>query len=79
MNDEDAESGGQICADCSVKSPPTETNYTLISSRYGWRLTLETSPDGRRIPIWRCPKCWQEYRKRQPDSGAPKRPSKGPK
>jgi hypothetical protein len=53
-----------ICVDCSEHSPQTETNYTLISSRYGWRLSLEEGPSGKRLAIWRCPNCWQRFRGR---------------
>ena len=31
------------CVDCGEQSPQTETNYTLISSRYGWRLSLASA------------------------------------
>jgi hypothetical protein len=67
---EDSEASSQICSICNIKSPPTDTNYTLISSRHGWRLALETLPDGTRSPIWRCPPCWQEYRKKQAANAA---------
>jgi len=52
------------CTDCGGVSPETETPYTLISSRYGWRVLFITQ-DGQRIPQWRCPDCWQLYKKRR--------------
>ncbi len=64
MQGEDLNSAVQTCVDCGAKSPQTETNYTLISSRYGWRLSLENRPDGRRSSAWRCPLCWERYRGR---------------
>jgi hypothetical protein len=65
MHGEDPKPSVQTCVECGAKSPQTETNYTLISSRYGWRLSLETLPDGRRASYWRCPTCWEKHRKKQ--------------
>jgi hypothetical protein len=59
----EASAGGRCCHDCGIISPETETSYTLISSRYGWR--LELVPDlvsGQKISIWRCPDCWRNRR-----------------
>jgi len=39
---EDLKRSVQTCVDCNAQSPQTETNFTLISARYGWRLSLET-------------------------------------
>jgi hypothetical protein len=50
------------CRDCGAQSPPTETNYTLISQRHGWRLVFFADESGRRIAEWRCPKCWVRRR-----------------
>jgi hypothetical protein len=63
MNGDDLKPSNQICVDCNAKSPQTETNYTLISSRYGWRLSLQSNPDGRRVSVWRCPICWERHRR----------------
>lgn len=49
------------CESCKALAPRTNTNFTLISSQHGWRLTFEHE-NGRRVPIWRCPKCWQAYK-----------------
>jgi hypothetical protein len=54
------------CVDCGTTSPLTETNYTLISARHGWRLTLGQDENGVRIMQWRCPTCWAKHRKEQP-------------
>jgi hypothetical protein len=42
----------------------TDTNYTLISARHGWRLTLHTAANGTRQAEWRCPMCWATYKPR---------------
>jgi hypothetical protein len=62
MQGESLQRSAHVCVDCNEQSPQTETNYTLISSRYGWRLALEQGPDGERLAIWRCPACWQKHR-----------------
>jgi hypothetical protein len=51
----------QTCADCGKDSPETETNYTLISAQFGWRLTRAYTDDGLVIE-WRCPECWREHK-----------------
>jgi hypothetical protein len=53
------------CVDCGKKPPATDTNYTLISARHGWRLTRGPDRDGQRVMEWRCPACWQAHRKKQ--------------
>jgi hypothetical protein len=63
MFDESRRSGS--CVDCSTIMPPTDTNYTLISSRYGWRLTRTYDALGNRVLEWRCPQCWTRYREQQ--------------
>ncbi|HVJ15873.1 MAG TPA: hypothetical protein VM686_10530 [Polyangiaceae bacterium] len=50
------------CVGCGTNSPETETNYTLISSRHGWRLVFKPGSDGRRVSEWRCPKCWADLK-----------------
>jgi hypothetical protein len=50
----------RACCDCGLPSPNTETSYTLISSRYGWRLEIVVVPGtGKRRSLWRCPSCWK--------------------
>jgi hypothetical protein len=46
------------CVDCEKTAPPTGTNYTLISSRFGWRLTRTEARSGRKVMEWRCPACY---------------------
>jgi hypothetical protein len=50
---------GEICVACRKESPETETNYTLISPKYGWRLARNKRPDGTYDVEWRCPDCWR--------------------
>ena len=52
------------CVDCGKTPPATDTNYTLISSRHGWRLTRGADQNGQRVMEWRCPDCWQAHRKK---------------
>lgn len=63
----------QTCVACGAQSPPTETNYTLISSQFGWRLSRETKADGSFQMEWRCPKCWEAHKraKRHDVDGSP--------
>jgi len=63
--DSEAATDRHRCVDCNVQSPPTDTNYTLISARYGWRLTRGVDATGRTVMQWRCPKCWQIFRNRK--------------
>ncbi len=49
----------EVCVDCGKLSPTTETDYTLISQRHGWRLTREKRPDGTYEVSWHCPSCWR--------------------
>jgi hypothetical protein len=67
MNREDGpnESNRAQCVDCRAISPPTSTNYTLISAQYGWRLAPRVLADGRREMEWRCPACWARARKKK--------------
>jgi len=54
--------GREVCVGCGKESPETETNYTLISPRYGWRLARERRPNGKFDVQWRCPECWRQYK-----------------
>jgi hypothetical protein len=53
-----------ICVECRVSPPKTETHYTLISSRHGWRLSRVANPDGGTRMEWRCPTCWAQRKGR---------------
>jgi hypothetical protein len=71
----------QTCVGCGKKSPETETNYTLISAQFGWRLTRYKSPDGALVVEWRCPTCWRDFKRARttPVEEAPgSRPSQPP-
>ncbi len=53
----------QTCVGCAKSAPETDTNYTLISAQFGWRLTRVKRPDGTVTLEWRCPNCWRDYKK----------------
>jgi hypothetical protein len=61
----------QTCIGCGKRSPETETNYTLISAQFGWRLTRYRAPDGSIIIEWRCPTCWRDYKKSSRGEASP--------
>lgn len=63
-----AERHTQTCVTCGAQSPDTETNYTLISSRFGWRLHRFKDATGEFVLEWYCPKCWA---RRKAARGAP--------
>jgi hypothetical protein len=60
----------QTCVGCGKKSPETETNYTLISAQFGWRLTRFHGPDGALVVQWRCPNCWRDFKRSRTGAGA---------
>ncbi len=64
----------QTCVACGKQAPETETNYTLISAQFGWRLTRYKRDDGTLVLEWRCPNCWREFKRArtpaQPGRGA---------
>ncbi|RYG63990.1 hypothetical protein EON77_20260, partial [bacterium] len=55
----------EVCVDCRRLSPETETNYTLISAQFGWRLSRTRLPDGTIDVAWRCPSCWTTHKARR--------------
>jgi len=59
----------QTCVDCKAQSPKTNTNFTLISARFGWRLRRERLPDNRVVIEWRCPGCWQKFKSARASGG----------
>jgi len=64
--DEDAhDTSRPHCVGCGVLSPATETSYTLISARHGWRVTRGIDAAGRSEMEWRCPRCWEIFRRAQ--------------
>ncbi|HLK38266.1 MAG TPA: hypothetical protein VKU41_15995 [Polyangiaceae bacterium] len=50
------------CIDCGATAPETNTNYTLISTSFGWRLTRQTQPGGSVTVEWRCATCWRKHK-----------------
>src|SRR5271154_411716 len=53
----------ESCISCGKAAPATETNYTLISAKFGWRLTRSPGADGTISLAWRCPTCWHEWKR----------------
>jgi hypothetical protein len=50
------------CVGCGETAPETNTNDTLISTAFGWRMTRHTQPSGEKVVEWRCQSCWREYK-----------------
>ncbi len=53
---------GHICIDCGQPAPETSTDYTLISTQFGWRLQRRVLPGGGVALEWRCAECWKLYK-----------------
>ncbi len=53
----------QTCVGCGKGAPETDTNYTLISAQFGWRLTRTKQTDGTITLEWRCPTCWRDHKR----------------
>jgi hypothetical protein len=68
----------QVCIDCGKKSPETETNYTLISAQFGWRLTRRRAHNGDFIVEWRCAECWRDHKKKTEEEAPSKTHAKVP-
>jgi hypothetical protein len=52
------------CCDCGIAPPhasndPDPDSTTLISMRYGWRLSRREEATGEYAIEWRCPECWK--------------------
>jgi len=50
------------CSKCGISPPETETNYTLISPKHGWRLERSLDSEGNKAMLWFCPRCWTKKR-----------------
>jgi hypothetical protein len=65
------------CIDCELEAPETSTDYTLISTQFGWRLQRRVLPAGTVVLEWRCPECWKRFKLRRdsdPLSGSDSNP-----
>jgi len=58
------------CVDCGTRVPPQDDESSLISVKYGWRLTRNVAADGAARLEWRCPKCWATYRETRKSTDA---------
>jgi hypothetical protein len=52
----------QKCVGCSISSPETDTEYTLISATHGWRVSRSRAANGDVVFEWRCPGCWRKFK-----------------
>src|SRR5258706_8098621 len=52
------------CVDCGAAAPDTDSEFTLISSPFGWRLVRTRNEDGSFVFEWRCPACWARHKQR---------------
>ena len=50
------------CVDCGLEPERMIEESTLVSLE-GWRLTRSVTPGGTIKFDWRCPTCWDEYRR----------------
>lgn len=53
-----------VCVDCGAVAPETDTAYTLIGRRHGWRVIFVVDDQGKRAPEWRCDKCFRRAKER---------------
>jgi hypothetical protein len=60
-------SKAETCVGCQKQSPTAQTDYALISTKFGWRLTRKISAEGTLVLEWRCPACWFEYKRSRPE------------
>jgi len=70
------------CVDCAAKAPQTNTQHTLISNSFGWRLSRRVQPGGTTTLEWRCPSCWRKHKtvlERAPGQKVGKRAQVSPK
>lgn len=58
------------CTDCGTRVPPQDDESSLISMKYGWRLTRVVGPSGGASLEWRCPRCWVKFRDQRKPSDA---------
>ncbi len=69
----------KFCIDCGAAAPKTETNYTLVGSRHGWRVSIVTDATGRKSSVLRCPSCWAKFREQVSATGSGTGPAAKPK
>jgi hypothetical protein len=63
---EDKATTERRCSDCASLSPPGVSEYTLISSRFGWRVTKATTSLGTPVLRWHCASCFAKRRSMKP-------------
>jgi hypothetical protein len=77
-SNDDVSDGPRVCVDCRASAPRTETNYTLISSKHGWRLAKRIDAVTGLVFEWRCPSCWERYKATRGAPASTPRPDDGP-
>ena len=55
----------RTCTGCGMPPPPTDTNYTLISSRFMVEECRAADGIRRCTTEWWCPKCWKALKETQ--------------
>ena len=59
------------CMTCGARPPETESAYTLIGGKAGWRLTRSKDENGNVVTQWRCADCWTAWKKSTGGAPAP--------
>jgi hypothetical protein len=53
-----------VCVGCSKRLSEVDTSSSLVSLKFGWRLTRRRDANGSSGSEWRCPECWQAHKAR---------------
>jgi len=54
--------GERVCSWCGKAAPESETDKSLSSSEFGWRVTRKKLEDGSQEVAWHCPGCWSRLK-----------------
>jgi len=66
QDDLDFESSRHPCVGCAAVSPAlSHEESSLLSVKYGWRLSRTPDGHGGHAYAWRCPACWQKLKQRR--------------
>jgi rubredoxin len=64
----------QTCTDCKKEAPQTDSQYTLIGGKFGWRVQRRKTAHGWTVD-WRCPDCWRVFKQSNPDTVSTQMPA----
>jgi hypothetical protein len=53
------------CVGCALLSPVSDDESSLLSMKYGWRLSRTPDGHGGHAYAWRCPACWKKLKQRR--------------